>query len=71
MSLPLSHAGLEVYFFQVQLELLGHKERVYVNFGEIYVNKGVRLRRRTLPISSLSLLMKETLFFTDRSSLLW
>lgn len=25
----------------------------------------------TLPISSLSLLMKETLFFTDRSSLLW
>lgn len=71
MSLPLSHAGLEVYFFQIQLELLGHKERVYVNFREFYVNKRAHPQRRTLPISSLSLLIKETLFFTDRSSLLW
>lgn len=34
MSLPLRHAGLEVYFFQIQLQLLGHKQGVFVTFGD-------------------------------------
>ena len=34
-SLPLSHAGLEVYFFQVQLELLGNKETMNETFREL------------------------------------